>query len=63
MIRLAPAVVLVTVTSLLLGFGSHPWSWLAGPVAALAVWGLDRKAHEPGVPAAAHVRREPAPVD
>ena len=63
MIRAAPCIVLITVTALLLGFGSHPWSWLAGPIAALAVWGLDRKAHEPGPRAPAHVRRTPAAVD
>jgi hypothetical protein len=62
-IRVTPCIVLVTVTALLLGFGSHPWSWLAGPIAALMVWGLDRKAHEPGAHAPAHVRRTPAPVD
>jgi len=62
-IRVAPCIVLVTVTALLLGFGNHPWSWLAGPIAALAVWGLDRKVREPGARAPAHVQRTPAPVD
>ena len=57
--RCAPVVVLVAVTALLLGYGRHPWSWVAGPIAALVVWSLDRKAHEPAEPA----RREPAPVD
>jgi hypothetical protein len=60
-IRLAPAFVLVLVTALLLGYGNHPWSWLAGPIAALVLWGLDRKAHEPVAPAPLH--RTPAPVD
>jgi hypothetical protein len=62
-IRLAPLLVLVLVTALLLGYGPYTWSWLAGPLAALAVWSLDRKAHKPGVPAPAHLRRNPAPVD
>jgi hypothetical protein len=61
--RLAPAFVLVFVTALLLGYGSHPWSWLAGPVAALALWSLDRKAHKPRMPAPARLHREHAPVD
>ncbi|MDX6475880.1 MAG: hypothetical protein QOH95_1391, partial [Gaiellaceae bacterium] len=43
--------VLVFVTALFIGFGQHPWSWLAGPVAALVVWSFDRKAHEPSAPA------------
>ncbi len=60
-IRLAPASVLVLVTALLLGYGSHPWSWLAGPIAALVLWGLDRKAREPHPLAPVH--RAPAPVD
>jgi hypothetical protein len=62
-IRVAPCIVLVTVTALLLGFGTHPWSWLAGPISALAVWGLDRKAGEPGARAPAHAHHTPAPVD
>jgi hypothetical protein len=63
-IRLAPVFVLIAVTMLLLGYGSHPWSWVAGPVAALAMWSLDRNAHKPGAPAPAHLRRRaPAPVD
>ncbi|HEY8722585.1 MAG TPA: hypothetical protein VIL92_01850 [Gaiellaceae bacterium] len=64
MIRLAPVFVLVLVTALLFGYGSYAWSWLAGPIAALAVWSLDRNAHRPGAPAPAHLRhRTPAPVD
>jgi hypothetical protein len=62
-IRLTPLVVLVPVTVLLLGYGPYTWSWLAGPVAGLFVWGLERKAHEPAAPAPAHLRGEPAPVD
>lgn len=63
--RFAPVFVLVIVTTLFAGYGSHPWSWLAGPVAALAVWSFDLKAHEPSAPAQAHLpaRRDPAPVD
>jgi hypothetical protein len=61
--RFAPLVVLVLVTTLLLGYGPYTWSWLAGPLAGLAVWSLDRKAHKPDVPAPAHLRRSPAPVD
>jgi hypothetical protein len=63
MIRRAPTVVLVLVTALMLGYGPYVWSWLAGPVAALAVWSLDRKAHDPSVPAPAHLSRAPAAVD
>ena len=63
MTRYAPHFVLVAVTSLLLVYGTHAWSWLAGPVAALFVWGLDRVAQEPSDPAPAHVAPEPAPVD
>jgi hypothetical protein len=63
--RFAPHIVLVTVTALLLADGAYVWSWVAGPVAALFVWALDRKAHEPSAPATAHARtrRVPAPVD
>jgi hypothetical protein len=61
--RFAPVFVLVAVTTLLLNFGSYSWSWLAGPIAAAAVWGLDRNSRTPGAPAPAHLRREPAPVD
>jgi hypothetical protein len=63
MIRPAPTVVLVLVTALLLGFGPYVWSWVAGPLAALAVWSLDRKAHEPGAPAQTHLSQAPAAVD
>jgi hypothetical protein len=62
-IRLTPLCVLVLVTALLAGYGPYMWSWLAGPLAALAVWSLERRAHEPGVPAPAHLSRAPAPVD
>jgi hypothetical protein len=61
--RCAPHLVLCTVTALLLAYGNHGWSWLAGPLAALFVWALDRKAHEPSEPVPAHLLREPAPVD
>jgi hypothetical protein len=63
-IRFAPVLVLVLVTTLLLGYGPHSWSWLAGPVAALSVWSFGREHHAPGVRAApAHRRRAPAAVD
>jgi hypothetical protein len=55
-IRLAPLVLFVAVTALLAAYGSHAWSWLAGPVAGLLVWSLDRKARVAGASA-------PAPVD
>jgi hypothetical protein len=58
-IRLAPVFVLVLVTTLLLVYGAHSWSWLAGPVAALAVWSLDRMAPAPS----GRAIRGPAPVD
>jgi hypothetical protein len=61
--RIAPVVVLVAVTALLLGYGRHPWSWIAGPIAAVFVWSLDRKAREPGAAAPSRVGRQPAPVD
>jgi hypothetical protein len=55
----APAILLL-VTPLLLAYGRFSWSWLAGPVAAVAVWAIERKAHEPAEPAAG---RDPIPVD
>jgi hypothetical protein len=61
--RLSPVLVLVLVTALLLGYGSHPWSWLAGPAAALVLWSLGRKTHEPSVPAPVRRHRAPAAVD
>ena len=61
--RLAPSLVLLSVTALLLFYGQHPWSWLGGPIASLFVWSLDRKAHEPSAPAPGHIGREPTPVD
>lgn len=62
--RLAAPIVLVVVTGLFAGYGRFSWSWLAGPVAALAIRALERKARAPRSPAPAHVRRlAPAPVD
>ena len=67
MSRFSPTVValLVVVTGLLLAYGRFTWSWVAGPIAALALWALERKSYEPGAPspARANVRREPTPVD
>jgi len=60
--RLAPSVVLLSVTALLLFYGRHPWSWLGGPVASLFVWGFDRMAHEPAPPAPARIERGPRPA-
>ena len=61
MSRHSASTIFLLVTPLFLAYGRFSWSWLAGPVAALLVWGLDRKAHEPSEPAPA--RLEPAPVD
>jgi hypothetical protein len=49
--RLAPLSVLVLVTALLFAYGPYAWSWLAGPVAGLALWSLDREATRPSAPA------------
>jgi hypothetical protein len=55
---------LVSVTPLLLLYGSTDWSWLAGPVAALAIWALDADRRVPaGAAPAPLVRAEPEPVD
>jgi hypothetical protein len=59
MTRLAAPLVLLLVTTLLYAYGGHAWSWVGGPVAALAIWALERKPHEPSR-APLH---EPAPVD
>jgi hypothetical protein len=61
MSRFAAPAVLVLVTGIFLFYGRFAWSWLAGPVAALVVWTLDRYAREPAQPAPR--RRDPAPVD
>jgi hypothetical protein len=58
--RFAPGILLIVVTALFLGYGSSEWSWLAGPVAALLLWGLALKSREPAEPSRAH---DPAPVD
>ena len=50
--RFAPGILLIVVTALFLGYGSSKWSWLAGPVAALALWALALKTREPAVPRA-----------
>ena len=62
MSRHAPIAILLLVTPLLGVYGRFSWSWLAGPVAALAARAVERKAHEPGAPARAHPQ-EPIPVD
>ena len=60
MSRHAPIAILLLVTPLLGVYGRFSWSWLAGPVAALVAWAVERQAHEPAEPAPA---REPIPVD
>jgi hypothetical protein len=55
--RFLPAgAILVLVTALLAPFGSTRWSWLAGPVASVAVWALDRAARDPDERSPARVR-------
>jgi hypothetical protein len=63
--RLSPTIILLVVTALLLVYGRYSLSWIAGPVAAIAFWALERRSREPGSPAPARttVRRTPAPVD
>ena len=63
MSRHSASTIFLLVTPLFLAYGRFSWSWLAGPVAALAVWGLQRKAQEPAEPAPARASREPVPVD
>ena len=59
-----PMIVLAFVTALLAGYGSHPWSFLAGPVAALIVWSLGEKTQETATSASASAQRgDPALVD
>ena len=62
MSRYAALVILLVVTPLFGVYGRFSWSWLAGPVAALAGWAVERKAHEPAAPAPAR-SRDPVPVD
>lgn len=55
---------LVSVTGLLLAHGSTEWSWLAGPVAALAIWALDYEPRQPPEPArVVSLAADPEPVD
>jgi hypothetical protein len=62
--RHAPSILLVSVTGLLFSYGSSAWSWVAGPVAALGLWGLGRKVREPApAPKRARRRSQLAPVD
>jgi hypothetical protein len=51
--RLIPFVILISVTGLLVPYGSTSWAWLAGPVAATAIWLLERRSHAPAEPAPA----------
>jgi hypothetical protein len=61
--RLAPPLVLLLVTALDYAYGRFAWSWLAGPVAAILVFAVERASHGPAPPAARHRRVAPAPVD
>ena len=63
--RLAPLVILCSVTALMVAYGRSGWSWLAGPVAAILLWWLERKSREPAEPSAARAvrRNDVAPVD
>ncbi|MBA3844658.1 MAG: hypothetical protein H0X39_18920 [Actinobacteria bacterium] len=65
MSRFSPTIAFLAVTALLLVYGRYSLSWVAGPVAALAFWALERRSREPGAPAPARttVSRTPAPVD
>ena len=55
---LSPSATLVVVTVLLVPYGSHRWSWVAGPIAALAIWSLDHVARRPSAPAPARARAQ-----
>lgn len=48
MTRFAAPLVLLLVTTLLYAYGHHAWSWLGGPVAALAIWWLGRAGEPAG---------------
>jgi hypothetical protein len=63
--RLLPeCATLASVTPLLLLYGSTDWSWVAGPVAALAIWALDLCRRVPTEAAPAPLPfAEPEPVD
>jgi len=61
--RASPWIILVSVTVPLGIYGRASWSWLVGPVTALALWSLDRHARRPARPAPARRRAKPAPVD
>ena len=55
---------LASVTPLLLLYGSTDWSWVAGPVAALAIWALDLWRRVPTEAAPSPLLlAEPEPVD
>jgi hypothetical protein len=65
--RFLPAsATLVSLTGLLLLQGSTRWSWVAGPVAALAIRALDyepQSRRETVSPALRPLSAEPEPVD
>jgi len=46
--RLPPTIIFLAVTALLLVYGRYSLSWIAGPIAALAFWALERRSREPG---------------
>jgi hypothetical protein len=45
-LALGPSLILVSVTMLLAAYGSTRWSWIAGPVAAVATRALDKRTPE-----------------
>jgi hypothetical protein len=63
--RLSPTIILVAVTALLVVYGRYSLSWIAGPIAAVALWALERRSREPSAPAPRRtaIRRTPAPID
>jgi hypothetical protein len=63
--RLAPTIILLAVTALLLVYGRYSLSWIAGPLAALGCWSLERRTRTPGAaaPARTTAARTTAAVD
>jgi hypothetical protein len=51
--HLIPFTVLISVTGVLVPYGSTSWAWLGGPIAATVIWLLERRSHAPAEPAPA----------